>query len=415
MTKHRHVIQDARSSAQSQLTLPISVPLRQPRAHGTNNTVNHATGSPRAAEFFAGIGLLRRGLESAGIDVVFANDISDIKYRIYSENFSEIDFRLGDIGQLTSADIPDIEIATASFPCTDLSLAGNRAGIRGTESGTFWEFTRLLKEMDERRPGVILLENVGGLGSSGKGEDLREAITELNRLGYWCDILAVDAAHFLPQSRPRLFIVGSRRELVGKSEAKKSKLRPGWLVGFANQNEDLDLQFLDLQLPEEEPPTLGNLVERLDPQSERWWDMERTERFEASLSPLQLARLEGLKSFARKQWATAYRRTRNGVAVWEIRADEISGCLRTARGGSSKQAVVEAGQGSYRVRWMTALEYARLQGAPDFRFSSVSEIQAMTGFGDAVCVPVVEWLATAYLKPLAQGTLTSNESRMLSH
>lgn len=415
MSKYKHGIQDARYSAQMKLLLPAPALLPQTRADGTNGAVNRVTNRPRAAEFFAGIGLLRRGLEAAGIDVVFANDISDTKYRVYSENFTEGDFTLGDIAHLTAADIPDVEIATASFPCTDLSLAGNRAGIRGTESGTFWEFTRVLKEMDERRPRVVLLENVGGLGSSAKGADLRAAITELNRLGYWCDILAVDAAHFLPQSRPRLFIVGSRYELVRKGEPKKSTVRPDWLVGFANQNEDLDLQFLDLQLPEEAPPSLEDLVERLDHKSERWWDTQRTDRFEASLSSLQFARLNDLKTSPRKRWATAYRRTRNGVAVWEIRSDEISGCLRTARGGSSKQAVVEAGKGSFRVRWMTVLEYARLQGAPDFRFSSVSEVQAMTGFGDAVCVPVVGWLAAAYLKPLVQGTLTCNETRMLSH
>jgi DNA (cytosine-5)-methyltransferase 1 len=104
-------------------------------------------------------------------------------------------------------------------------------------------------------------------------------------------------------------------------------------------------------------------------------------------------------------WRTAYRRTRDGVARWEVRPDAIAGCLRTARGGSSKQAVVEAGLGKVQLRWMTAREYAALQGAPDHRFTSVSENQALFGFGDAVCVPVIEWIAHEYLLPLLNTTV----------
>ena len=107
---------------------------------------------------------------------------------------------------------------------------------------------------------------------------------------------------------------------------------------------------------------------------------------------------------ARLRWATAFRRTRNGTATWEIRADALSGCLRATGGGSSKQALVEAGRGNVRVRWMTAREYARLQGAPDFLIpDSVSENQARFGFGDAVCVPVVEWVAKEHIAPLIDG------------
>lgn len=108
-----------------------------------------------------------------------------------------------------------------------------------------------------------------------------------------------------------------------------------------------------------------------------------------------------------RRYATAYRRTRQGKAVWEIRGDNIAGCLRTARGGSSKQAVVDTTTGKLRIRWMTAREYARLQGAPDFSLEGVSEVQAIFGFGDAVCVPAVGWIAQNYLAPLLSGDLTA--------
>ena len=114
-----------------------------------------------------------------------------------------------------------------------------------------------------------------------------------------------------------------------------------------------------------------------------------------------------LQQSADAAWATAYRRTRNGKPAWEIRPDAISGCLRTARGGSSKQAVLQAGRGvsQFRIRWMTAVEYARLQGADGYAIDGVSENTAVFGFGDAVCVPVVSWLARAYLVPLLSGHL----------
>lgn len=98
-------------------------------------------------------------------------------------------------------------------------------------------------------------------------------------------------------------------------------------------------------------------------------------------------------------WRGAYRRTRNGCAVWEVRSDEIAGALRTVSGGSSRQAVVRAGPDGLSVRWMTVGEYAALQGAAGFDLSPVSERQAMFALGDAVCVPVVEWLTRQWILP----------------
>jgi DNA (cytosine-5)-methyltransferase 1 len=146
-------------------------------------------------------------------------------------------------------------------------------------------------------------------------------------------------------------------------------------------------------------------VERAPAGSDLWWDRARTRRFLSSLSPLQKERLKQLKR-GDTTWRTAYRRTRQGVAVWEIRPDSVAGCLRTARGGSSKQALVEVGGGEVRVRWMTGREYARLQGVgDDFRFDDLSRNKVMFGFGDAVCVPVVAWIAQQYLAPVLHGSL----------
>ena len=108
-----------------------------------------------------------------------------------------------------------------------------------------------------------------------------------------------------------------------------------------------------------------------------------------------------MKTADEKTWGTAYRRTRHGQSAWEIRGDAIAGCLRTASGGSSKQALVEAGNGAVNVRWMTAIEYSRLQGVASYRIpSSVSNNQALFGFGDAVCVPAAEWVIANFINTI---------------
>ncbi len=369
-------------------------------------------------EFFAGIGLVRLGLEQAGFKVVWANDIEASKRDMYIGHFKYAarsdEFDLRDIASVAGATLPaDAALAWASFPCIDLSLAGWRRGLDGSHSATFWHFTRVLDEMEERRPAVVVLENVVGLATSRGGEDLRAAITELNRLGYSADVFTVDARRFVPQSRPRLFIVGAL-EAPSEQSSGASTLRPDWLSSaFA----DPALTMHQAVLPELPPlltKGLSKEIEHLADEDDRWWDDQRTSAFLTSLSPVQATRLARLRLAGTTSYRTAYRRTREGKPVWEIRPDDISGCLRTARGGSSKQAVVQAGRGSVRVRWMTPLEYARLMGAGGYNLDGLRRNQALFGFGDAVCVPVVTWIADNYLMPLVRGEMTRREPTRLA-
>lgn len=357
-------------------------------------------GLPRVAEFFAGIGLVREGLEAEGFEVVFSNDLDETKRVVYEANRSTHEFVLSDIRRLTGDDIPDVELATASFPCTDVSLAGGRAGLSGKASGLVYEFQRILEEMGGRRPRAIFLENVLGFATSNQGNDLRVTIENLNALGYVCDIIAVDAKRFVPQSRSRIFIVGWQGEPTSPDLYFVSDARPSWVVEFVERNPQLFLRALPLPALPHCADTLADVIDRNDPSEFGWWRGERLEKFIASLSPIQSTRLEKLKSSPFVKWAGAYRRTRHGKAVWEIRNDEISGCLRTGKGGSSRQALVEAGQGEVKVRWMTAREYCRLQGAPRLNLTGVTENQAIFALGDAVCVPVISWLAENCLGPL---------------
>ena len=140
-------------------------------------------GSPKLfAEFFAGIGLMRMGLEKSGWNVAFANDIDSTKEYVYKRNFEDKieHFLLGDIHNISSTDIPAISLATASFPCTDLSHAGRRDGLDGKQSSAFWGFINILSEMDDKKPPIILLENVLGFLTSKGGEDFHSALSALN-------------------------------------------------------------------------------------------------------------------------------------------------------------------------------------------------------------------------------------------
>jgi DNA (cytosine-5)-methyltransferase 1 len=367
---------------------------------------------PRVLEFFAGIGLARMGLEAAGFRVAWANDFEPYKKAMYDAQFGESPdhaFALGDIGKVQVEDLPkDAALAWASSPCTDLSLAGGRAGLAGTQSGTFWHFIRLLDELGEDRPEAVVLENVVGLATSHGGDDLAAAVKAFNELGYSVDVLAIDARRFLPQSRPRLFLVGAQNPPEDVAEPN-SPLRPDWLQWVFG---DKGLRTHRAKLPAPPAPKtegLGDVVEEMPLDDERWWDASRTEAFTMSLSPTQRDRLMALQRGGGVRYRTAYRRTRHGIAVWEVRPDDISGCLRTARGGSSKQAVVRLVNRRIQVRWMTPREYARLMGAGDYDLSTVRNNRALFGFGDAVAVPAVSWLSEHYLMPLVRGQLGKSD------
>lgn len=375
--------------------------------------VSHAPpASPTAIEFFAGIGLMRLGLERAGIETLWANDIDPAKREMYAANFGDDGFMLADIRDVAAPDIPAADIATASFPCIDLSLAGNRQGLGRRsapkdsywESSMFWEFVRLLGEMGEHRPRTVLCENVLGFASSHGGRDMERAVRELNALGYSCDVLLVDARHFVPQSRPRVFLVGATDAPRSVPQLMATETRPAWALAFAERHPDLRLHtYLLPDLPDG-PASLASYIEAIPAEDPSWWDSDRVTRFLESLSAVQTRRLDLMRSSTGKTWRTAYRRTRQGRAVWEIRRDAIAGCLRTARGGSSKQALVEIDAGVVRVRWMTAREYGNLMGAPAEYKLPARRNQALFGFGDAVCVPVIQWLSESYLVPLAERT-----------
>ncbi len=369
------------------------------------------------AEYFAGIGLVRMGLESCGWRVIFANDISEKKNEMYKAFFpdAEHNYKIGDIFELNPTDIPATMLATCSFPCVDLSLAGNMNGIRGKHSSAFWGFVKLLKSQGDNAPTILLVENVPGWLYSNKGADFRITVLALNELGYACDVFVLDALRFTPQSRQRVFLIGTKLPVSGTNVnlilQRPYSLSSDTLRKSLVANQDLKWFYTEIPTP---PPLrksgLSEIIEQMNDDDNRWWKEDEVKRHFDMMSKPHQQMVKLLIDGNRISYRTFYRRRRVEQQRAEVRPDDIAGCLRTAVGGSGKQFLVKAGNGQLKMRTMTAREYARLQGVPDRYPITVNGVQALTGFGDAVCVPVITWIAQHALSPLVEKHISQEEA-----
>lgn len=371
------------------------------------------------AEFFAGIGLVRLGLEKSGWKCLFANDIDPAKLEMYRAQFPDCDghFVLDDIRNVDIRALPHVDMATASFPCTDLSLAGARAGLAGDHSSALWPFLELLHKLDHMRPKLVMLENVTGFLTSHGGGDFKSTLCALNRLGYAVDTFVLDAVHFVPQSRPRLFVVGVQRRVLGVGERPKraprffeSALRPAALADFIYANPDVRWELRELPDPPKRSQSLVDVLEPLEDSAPEWWSESRAEYLLNQMSDRHRLVADDMIKGKQMSYGTVFRRVRNGKSMAELRTDGIAGCLRTPKGGSGRQILFAAGKGRFRARLLTARECARLMGADDFPITCALN-QALFGFGDAVCVPVIDWIAVNYLNPVLS-ELTEPESSL---
>ncbi len=349
---------------------------------------------PSFLEFFAGSGLVAQGLKER-FCIAWANDICGKKAAIYTANHGAKHFHLGSIADLEGAALPNAPLAWASFPCQDLSLAGLTEGIHGARSGLVWEWLRIIDEMPSR-PSVLVAENVAGLVSAASGDHYRTLHQALTQRGYVVGPMLIDAARWLPQSRQRIFIVAVDANL--RIPAHLFSFTPNWLHPEAIRKVAQGLNDLVWWYMPEPPDRKQNLSDIVE------WDApfataETDARNISLISPKHreiLNRLPKSKPFA----APGYKRTRNGKQVLELRFDGLSGCLRTPRGGSSRQVIVIKKDGMLRSRLLTVREAARLMGAPETYKIPGTYNDGYMAMGDAVAVPVVRWLAENLLLPL---------------
>lgn len=370
-------------------------------------------------EFFAGIGLVREALGASGWSCAYANDLDPKKRELYVGRFGdEGHFHLGDVwgtAEVVSRIPGSPALATASFPCVDLSLAGRGRGFEGSHSSSFFGFVRALEALGGRRPPLVLLENVAGFLTSAGGRDFEAAARALAGLGYRLDAFTLDAAMFVPQSRPRVFVVGVDdrvdppgalpRSSAGwladawteRMDSADRRIRPRRLVELM-RSIDLPTGWLafDVPAPTAVPPGVDTTIDRDDGQD--WWDEAAVAKHRTMMHDRHRERIDAMVAAGETFVGTIYRRKRDGTTRAEVRFDGVAGCLRTPRGGSARQIVIVAEGGRLRMRWMSPREYARLQGAPDFPLTGRA-VQDLFGFGDAVCVPVVQWIDRHVLSP----------------
>ena len=359
-------------------------------------------------EFFAGGGMARAGLGPAW-NCLFANDICEKKAASYAENWGEDHLKVGDVYDLETKDLPGrADMAWASFPCQDLSLAGNYTGLKGERSGAFWGFWKLIRALakEGRKPPVIALENVYGTLTSHGGKDFEAIAKALVSEGFCFGAMVVDGVYFVPQSRPRLFIVAFDADLPVSASLFADRARPAWhpesiIRAYSRLPKKLKdaWRWLSMPEPQQRMVTIETLIER-PPKGVNWHTQEETDRLLAMMTPINRQKVVSAQASGRLAVGTIYKRTREGVQRAEIRFDGISGCLRTPGGGSSRQTIMIIDGPSIQSRLLSPREAARLMGLPDTYKLPARYNDAYMLAGDGLVVPAVTHVAKHIIEPI---------------
>ena len=371
-------------------------------------------------EFFAGGGMARLGLGS-GWSCLFANDFDPEKAESYRANWGADEFHCGDLAGVGVDRLPGAaDLAWASFPCQDLSLAGNGKGMGGaqdevkTRSGAFWLFHDKMRRLkaQSRAPKLIVLENVAGVLTSHGGRDFCAVVAALSDIGYRTGAFVLDARFFMPQSRPRVFFVAAREELEPTCTGASPDMfwtPPALLAAQARLPRQHAARWLWWRLPR---PALRNfqLIDLLEqePGQACWRSAAATRKLLDLMAPAHLEKIREAQASGRRAVGAVYRRTRidehgRKAQRAEIRFDGLAGCLRTPGGGSSRQILMEVDRESIRSRLLSPREAARLMGLPDSYILPRNATQAYKLCGDGLCVPVIRHLAQNLLEPLLDG------------
>jgi DNA (cytosine-5)-methyltransferase 1 len=367
-------------------------------------------------EFFAGGGMARAGL-GEGWTCLFANDFDHKKGATYLRNWGTgepkicPELKVGDVRAIKAAELPGCaDLVWGSFPCQDLSLAGGGAGLRGERSGTFYPFWEVIRGLvtEGRGPKIIALENVLGTLTSHGGRDFEAICRTFSESGYRFGALVINAALFVPQSRPRLFVVGVRDDVtIPPPLLSAGPLEPFHSAALRRAIDAVPagpkrkLLWWNVPAPARRNITFAELIEEDVP-----WDCDReTQVLLAKMSRVNQDKVERAKKAGRRMVGSIYKRTRldeNGAKVQraEVRFDDVAGCLRTPAGGSSRQVILVVDGEKVHSRLISARETARLMGLEDDYELPPNYNEAYHLTGDGVVVDVVRHLAEHLFEPL---------------
>jgi DNA (cytosine-5)-methyltransferase 1 len=320
-------------------------------------------------DLFAGIGGLRKAMESAGGRCVFTSEWDAFAQKTYHANFPDNRPIAGDIREVEAAAIPEHDVLVAGFPCQPFSIAGvskknalgRLHGFQDETQGTL--FFDVLRVLMHHRPAAFLLENVKNLKSHDKGrtfEVIRRKLTE--ELGYTLHTRIIDAANFVPQHRERIVVVGFREN-----------------TGFSHD---------DLVLPGRAGRGMRDV---LHPEN-------GTEAPESHFTVGPYAKVSNKYTLTDKLWqylqgyAAKHKAAGNGFGFGLVDGDSISRTLSARYYKDGSEILVSRGPGN-NPRRLTPRECARLMGYDDSFRIPVSDTQAYKQFGNSVAVPVFSEVA----------------------
>lgn len=331
----------------------------------------------RFVDLFAGIGGFRLAMEAAGGQCVFTSEIDKFCQQTYEANFDTIEPIRGDIRDVQPDDIPDFDVLVAGFPCQPFSIAGvskKRAlgqpeGFACDTQGTlFFDIARIL---EAQKPEAFVLENVRNLVSHDQGRTFSTIMTALeDELEYHVSWTIVDAAHWLPQHRERIFIVGFR--------------------------EPTQFSFAEMPVPSAPHPVMKSVLHPED-------GSERSDgRYTIGPNGLVAERYTLSKHLwgYLREYAKRHRAKGNGFGYGIVGPDDVSRTLSARYYKDGSEILVKRGtRGKGRPRRLTPRECARLMGFDQQRSAEfeipVSDTQAYRQFGNAVAVPVAGAVAKA--------------------
>jgi DNA (cytosine-5)-methyltransferase 1 len=323
-------------------------------------------------DLFAGIGGIRTPFEEVGGRCVFTSEWDLYAQRTYTANFPVGHQIAGDIQKIREKDIPDHDLLLAGFPCQPFSIAGvskknalGRAhGFDDETQGTlFFDVKRILKH---KRPKAFLLENVKNLRSHDKGRTFDVILRSLAELGYSVHYRVIDGAHFVPQHRERILIVGF-----------KPSVAFDWGI---------------LNLPSKDSHSLRDILHRtdgkepeIDADADRFFDHKKRR-----VNP-KYTLTDHLWGYL-QAYAEKHRAKGNGFGFGLVTPDNIARTLSARYFKDGSEILISQGR-KKNPRRLTPRECARLMGFPDSFKIPVSDTRAYKQFGNAVVVPVIREVA----------------------
>ena len=331
-------------------------------------------------DLFAGIGGLRKAFEQIGGRCVFTSEWDSYAQKTYAENFRDGHPIAGDITQVQAADIPDHDVLLAGFPCQPFSIAGvSKKNALGkahgfaceTQGTLFFDVARII---EEKRPRAFLLENVKNLVSHDKGRTfdvIRRTLTEV--LGYHISYRVIDGAHFVPQHRERILIVGFR--------------------------EPIAFDFDALPLPPKGQHKLKDILHRTDGSEPVLpWDEGRFFDHKKMRVQDKYTLTDNLWLYL-QNYAAKHKAKGNGFGFGLVKPGDVTRTLSARYYKDGSEILVYQGTRK-NPRRLTPRECARLMGYPDTFRIPVSDTQAYKIFSQAAVVPMIEYAAKLMVSQL---------------